>query len=417
MAEVTDSGKGAGAGGCPGPDLVAPGPASTLRQASRTTFGTGHKPRTPQLTMPETSGSGRSQADKERSKQMSRSVSGDQAQRNGRVNARPAQGGPRRSDQRSSPRPAGRSQGNGRQSAPSRSPARPRGRRSPTVLATWGTAALVVVIVVVLVAFKVFGGSSSPQSGPQRSLASPDVVAQVTNIPASVYDTVGITSNVAPIYPPIVISGQPPLTFTGSAGKPLPGVFFFGAEYCPHCAAQRWAIIAALSRFGTFHNLANMQSSSTDVDPNTQSFSFYGSTYTSSYIAFRPVEYLSNQWNSATNNYEVLQQPTKEEWALEQKYNSPTYFPSLTAGEVSFPFLNFGNRILSQENYDPSILQGLSREEIASGLKSAKSPITQAIVASANYLSASVCEIDGQQPGNVCMSSGVQAAAKALKLG
>ena len=41
----------------------------------------------------------------------------------------------------------------------------------------------------------------------------------------------------------------------------------------------------------------------------------------------------------------------------------------------------------------------------------------KAIVAGANYLSASVCHIDGQHPASVCASKGVTAATKALKLG
>ncbi len=367
--------------------------------------------------MPNTSGSGRTQADKDQSKQRSRPVGGGN-QRGGGRGGSPGtgRGGPKRSDQRSPARPTARPDGSRRNGSRS-APTRPAPRRSPTALLTWGTAALVIVIVVVLVALKVFGGSNSPQSGPAASPASATVVAQVAHVPTAVFDSVGVTSSVAPIYPPIVINGQKALTFPDASGKSLPGVFYFGAEYCPHCAAERWALVVALSRFGTFHNLQNMQSSATDVDPNTQTFSFYKSTYTSRYIVFRPDEYYSNQWDAAANNWKVLQPPTKTELKLEEKYNSPTYFSGLTAGTFSFPFMDFGNRILSQENYDPSVLQGLSREEIAAGLKSAKNPITQAIVASANYLSASVCEIDGMQPSTVCQSGGVQAALKALKLG
>jgi hypothetical protein len=43
------------------------------------------------------------------------------------------------------------------------------------------------------------------------------------------------------------------------------------------------------------HNLGNMQSSSTDVYPNTQTFTFCKATYTSPYIVFKPDEYYSNQ--------------------------------------------------------------------------------------------------------------------------
>jgi hypothetical protein len=40
--------------------------------------------------------------------------------------------------------------------------------------------------------------------------------------------------------------------------------------------------------------------------------------------------------------------------------------------------------------------------------------VTQAIIASANYQTAAICTLTNQQPGNVCTSSGVMAAAKAM---
>ena len=59
-----------------------------------------------------------------------------------------------------------------------------------------------------------------------------------------------------------------------------------GAEYCPYCAAERWALVMALSKFGTFTDLQGTTSSATDTNPSTPTFSFYGSTYTSKYLSF-----------------------------------------------------------------------------------------------------------------------------------
>jgi O-succinylbenzoate synthase len=58
----------------------------------------------------------------------------------------------------------------------------------------------------------------------------------------------------------------------------------------------------------------------------------------------------------------------------------------------------------------------VSRATIAAGLSNATSPITQAIIASANYQTAAICAITKQQPGNVCTSAGVKAADKAMGL-
>ena len=46
---------------------------------------------------------------------------------------------------------------------------------------------------------------------------------------------------------------QPPLT--ARTGKKKPELLYIGAEYCPYCAASRWPLIIALSRFGTFKGL------------------------------------------------------------------------------------------------------------------------------------------------------------------
>jgi hypothetical protein len=358
-------------------------------------------------------GSGRTQTDKARSKQMSRPVSADQG---GRRTGRPADdrsaqrrpGGPRRRDPRS---------GGVRPPGPNASrPTSGVSRRSPSALLTWGTAAIVLVIVVVLVVVKVTGtGTLSPGSG--VSPASPAVVAEVSHVPGSVFNAVGVNAPVSPINPPITIPAQKPLTLTAADGKSLPGVFFYGAEYCPFCAAARWSIVVALSRFGTFHKLEATASSASDSYPNTPTFSFAKATYSSPYIVFKPDEYLSNQPNAAGTGYKVLMKPTKLERSLIDRYDTSTYFPGLPADQNGFPFLDFGNKLLQSTVYDPSILQGLSRNQIARGLSNPKNPITQVIVAGANYLSASVCDMDGQAPAGVCTSKGVTAAARALKLG
>ena len=274
-------------------------------------------------------GSGRTQADKERSKQMSRSVTANPPRANGRPSGRPGQcrRPPAERPRGGSGRPPGGRRRDRQPGASRPSPDR-RTRRSPTTLLTWGTAALVVVIVVVLVVVQGLRRVQQPleRRGGNTGLARRSSRSSRTSRGRSSTPS-ATNSTVAPIYPPIVISGQKPLTYTSSTGTTLPGVFFFGAEYCPHCAAERWSIILALSRFGTFHHLSNMLSSSTDVDPNTQTFSFYKSTYTSPYIVFKTDEFYSNQLNAAGNNYTILQPPTKAEAAPRAEVQLPDLLP------------------------------------------------------------------------------------------
>ena len=115
----------------------------------------------------------------------------------------------------------------------------------------------VVVVLAIVVAFIVIKLNSSPATdnspnGPTgAALAS--VVTNVTSVPASALDTVGDGSG-SVTAKPTSISG----TALTANGKPE--VLYVGAEYCPYCAAERWAMIVALSRFGTFSGLATIHS-------------------------------------------------------------------------------------------------------------------------------------------------------------
>lgn len=180
----------------------------------------------------------------------------------------------------------------------------------------------------------------------------------------------------------------PPLT---SGGKPE--VLYIGAEYCPFCAAERWAMIVALSRFGTFSGLSTTHSSSTDTDPNTPTFTFYGSTYTSKYLNFTAVEEQKNY--QAGGSYAPLQTPTAAEQSLLTRYDT---------GQ-SIPFLDVGNsyvQVGDLPGFDPSILAGLTWSQIGADLSNPSSPVAQAADGAANYLTAAICKLTGNQPASAC---------------
>jgi hypothetical protein len=280
-------------------------------------------------------------------------------------------------------------------------------RRSPTALLTWGLVGVVLIVVIVLVAVKLTGSSATTGPAPKPQPVTAKIISEVTGVPASVYNTVGITSSASPLNSPKVLTGQPPLTLDGK-----PGVFYMGGEFCPYCAAERWAIITSLSRFGKFSGLETMQSASDDVYPNTQTFTLANATYSSPYLSFQFREYYSNQKNSA-GSYIVLQPLNSQQSALVKKYDGGG---STTSGG-SIPFVDLGNKaVVVGSTYTPSILAGLSRSQIAGSLSDASDPVTQAIIGASNYLSASVCATDGHKPSSVCTSKGVVAAAKAMKL-
>jgi hypothetical protein len=233
-----------------------------------------------------------------------------------------------------------------------------------------------------------------------------------------VFNAVGITSPIAQVTPPQVPLGkkQALLTATDANGKTVPEILYMGAEYCPYCAAQRWSTIIALSRFGKFSGLGNMSSYSGDVYPNTPTFTFIKAKYTSPYVVFKTVELYTNYLNAAKSFYATLQKPSAQEQAEITKYDTEKYIKGLTASTAgSIPFLSFGNQYLSSgSSYSPTTLAGSTRAEIAAALDNATSPVTEAIIASANYQTAAICSMTKDQPSNVCTSSGVTTAAKAM---
>lgn len=250
----------------------------------------------------------------------------------------------------------------------------------------------VLLLVVVLVIVKV-SGVADTDSPPATGMPAP---AAVTAVPAAVLDEIGL-GKVDSL--PRPMSGQPPLT---SNGKPL--VLYIGAEYCPFCAAQRWPLVVALSRFGTFTGLAVSHSATDDVFPATITVSFHGTTYTSKYLEFQGVETHTNVRSGTA--YTTLDKLTDEQEQVMRAYNA----------RGSIPFLDFGNRyVLNGASFSPQLLAGMSADQIAAALSDPHSEIALAVNGSANAFTAAICQLTGNQPSQVC--GGPAATAYQGKLG
>jgi Domain of unknown function (DUF929) len=286
-------------------------------------------------------------------------------------------------------------------------PVKPR-RLHPRTMFTIAVIAIVVILVSVVVVVKVTSSSGPDVVGETFQPVSSSDAANATKIPASVYDAVGITSPAAPIVIPTAVSSQPKLTYPGPLNQSLPGVFFYGAEFSPYAAAERWVVVTALSRFGTFEDLGEVESSSTVAFSSTPSFTFWKAHYSSHYLALQTNEHYSDQ-NLTGASYSVLQVPTSSQAKLVRAF---------TKAPASFPLVDVGNRyvVTGQSSYSPTILSGLSFSQIGDDLDQPSDPVTQAILASANYLSATVCEITSQRPLSVCASKAVVAAGKKMDL-
>jgi hypothetical protein len=270
------------------------------------------------------------------------------------------------------------------------------------LLIAWTAVGVVVVLVAVLVVVRLAGGGKpAPAAAPVPSgSAAAAIVAKVTGVPASALDQVG-TGPATTL--PSVLKGQSKQL---EANKPL--VLYIGAEYCPFCAAQRWPVVIALSRFGTFEGLSVTASAADDSYPNTPTLSFHGSRYTSEYLSFQGVETTTNKRQGG--DYTQLDKLTDQQRQLMAKYNAEPYVPAKSVGSI--PFIDYANQALSVgAAYDPQLLSGMTAERVAAAVQDPNGEVARTILGSANAITAVLCTLTGNQPGNVCTSPAVRAYA------
>ena len=261
----------------------------------------------------------------------------------------------------------------------------------------------VVVVLAIVLTFVIVKLNSKPSASSAQGLSNGPtgsaltaVVNKVTSVPASTLDAVGSGSGVTG--KPTTISG----TTLMENGKPE--MYYMGAEYCPYCAAERWAMIVALSRFGTFTGLSTVHSAvangagTTEPDPNTPTWTFAHATYSSPYLTFTPDEIQTNIPDPSTGTYTTLQAPTAAQQALVNKYDG-------SGGAI--PFIDFGNHyMISGVSYNPGVLAGLSWSTIATDLSNPNSAVAKAVDGTANYITAASCKgLTNNQPATACTAT------------
>ena len=264
------------------------------------------------------------------------------------------------------------------------------------------TGLLVLVVIGAFGVTKIVDTSPSSQTlpngtGPNALLASyfraagtvPDATLESVGLPANVMVPTKITPSVSTVATNAVVS-------------------YVGAEYCPYCAIQRWALLVALSKFGSFTNLdSRILSSSTDVYPGLASWSFVGARYSSRYFAFDPTE-LTSSTPRKGGGYEPLAKMSSGQQRAFNKFDPQ--------GEL--PFVDIGNRYVTLgASSSPSVLEGLTLGEIGSDLSRPSSPVAQAIDGTANYLIAALCTMVQGTPPSLCSTPAVRLASTALVAG
>ncbi len=290
---------------------------------------------------------------------------------------------------------AGRPPGGGGRGGGSSPQASGASRHALRVAAVAATAVLLVVAVLVAVRL------ATPRAKPETSRTSsvPEaVLAAVTHVPVSTLEAAGVGTAAERAARGIRVPTRitPPIHLV-AAGKPV--VLYTGAEYCPFCAAERWPMVVALSRFGTFTDLHLITSSSSDVYPDTPTFTFYGAHYTSRFVTFEPVE-IANRAD------QPLERPTAEQVRLLDRFDPPSGSPPGSP----IPFLLIGGRCYQVGTGYPDTLihptgelgPALPAGDIAGSLTLPGSALGRAIDIEANLLVGAICAATGNHPGSVC---------------
>jgi hypothetical protein len=211
------------------------------------------------------------------------------------------------------------------------------------------------------------------------------VLRALSDVPSSIEAAVGSGGSVVAMRP---IDGTP----LSVGGKPT--VLFVGGLFCPFCAAERWAVVQAMSRFGKFTGLTQMRSS----EAGLATFDFAKASYSSQYLAFNGVE-IDGQ------NHKKFQRLTSAQSAIFDKYSSSHGFPFLYVD---------GKYVQTGVGYDASVLVGLSHQQIAAQLADPSSPVAAAILGEANVLTAAICDATGDAAHAVCANTAVSSLESRL---
>jgi thiol-disulfide isomerase/thioredoxin len=249
-------------------------------------------------------------------------------------------------------------------------------RHSPWAWAGLAMVALVIGAAVVL--FLARGGGSG-----EEATAAPDAV------PAGLERPAGAAS--VALGQVRRESGEPLL----DAGRPL--VFFMGAEWCPFCASERWALVKATSRFGEWSGLRELTSRmGQDYFPALATYDLSQATYKSDYLNVRHVEV-------ATVEGDPLQKLGSYEEGLVNGYDKLGSVPFLFAGGSP-------GRDTVELGFSPGLLDGQSfaslRKEVAA---EASTPAVEAIDGQTEAITALICKLDGRQPASVCTKGSIPA--------
>lgn len=252
--------------------------------------------------------------------------------------------------------------------------------------------AAAVAVVVVIIAVGVGISIASQPGKPSGSTPGSDAVAGLAEFPSTAYDAAGT---------PTATNAVPAKVDGGQVRKDgdKPEVLYVGAEFCPYCATERWALVAALDRFGHFTGLGTTRSA--DNEGNLPTVSFVGAKYASDYVSFKA-------WETQDRNRQPLQELPSDIQQLLTKANPQ--------GNIPWTFFGTHQTIGSAVPVDPfmSLTSKDAWTTIVDQIKKGQGEVGQPVMASANVVTAQICQLTNGQPANVCGSKAVISATPLL---
>lgn len=174
-------------------------------------------------------------------------------------------------------------------------------------------------------------------------------------------------------------------------GKSL--VYFMGAGFCPFCAAERWAIVKALERFGKWEGVVEDKSAGHDEKYlNVPTFNLARAKYQSDTVEFAGKE-------TADRNFEPLQELDDKDYEILDMYNPDQMIPFLL---VDGQYMQVG------AGYSPELIQNMMHEKVRAELGNPNSAIGKAINAEIDNITALICKVTGGK-GSACNSDSIKA--------
>jgi hypothetical protein len=173
-----------------------------------------------------------------------------------------------------------------------------------------------------------------------------------------------------------------------------PQVLMVGALGCDNCAAERWALVKALGRFGTWSDLKETTTAS-----GIPTFDLTNASLSSWYVAV-------DHTDLVTVNHQSLGTLNDRERTLMDRYDR--------AGRI--PLVIVGRYALTGRGVSPDGLMGHTFRTIQSSLvANASVGYARSINTEANLITAMLCSQDGGKPHVFCSSSAIRTITRRLR--